>query len=103
MSCGPGTWGDLLIPDKIFGVDVTRCCTAHDEFYANPRGRSRKDGDRAFLNCLRQRVRVIRPANPGRATARAWVYYAGVRLFGGVAWRRCRRKDDGGRLKTRGL
>jgi len=95
VSCGPGILGDLIIPDRIFGVDVSVCCMEHDVGYANPEGRSRKKLDKQLLNCLLRRLLAERPANLGRALVRAWVWYAGVRIGGGLFWLKCRKRDKG--------
>ena len=29
-GCGPGKWGDLLVPDEPFGIPFTSACHIHD-------------------------------------------------------------------------
>jgi hypothetical protein len=33
-GCGPGKWGDKLIPDAILGLSLTPCCYCHDCSYS---------------------------------------------------------------------
>lgn len=94
MSCGPGTIGDILVPDTIFGVRITKCCSEHDKSYEHPEGRTRAEIDRAFLHCCLVSVIQAKPPRLGRALARAWVYYAAVRAGGWISWAKCRRRDN---------
>jgi hypothetical protein len=48
-GCGPGGWGDWLVPDTIIGVDIQPACEGHDWMYYW--GISKEDKDIADL-CL---------------------------------------------------
>jgi hypothetical protein len=32
-GCGPGGWGDLLVPDTVIGTDIQPACEIHDWMY----------------------------------------------------------------------
>ncbi len=55
--------------------DTVHCCLAHDKAYYEATG-SRAKADRAFLACMKE-------AGWG---ARAYVRWAGVRIFGWLLW-----------------
>jgi hypothetical protein len=92
FSCGPGDFGDYLVPDKILGVDVTEACRIHDFQYglfsqvSSEEDRAR--ADRIFLNNM---LRIVRHHSKGKWRLRArqviaYVYYKSVRKFGAPAY-----------------
>ena len=97
MSCGPGKLGDWMVPDSPLGVLLGSCCTEHDLAYASPGKRTRRSIDRAFYVCCRDQVRAHAPRWRLTMRAIALVYWLAVRVFGGMAWRRCRARDGGQR------
>ena len=85
-GCGPGGWLTDLVPDTIYGLDISAACNIHDWMYAE--GETIEDkqlADRVFLNNL---VRII-----NHETRWAWLrwlrrrralkYYLAVKNFGG--------------------
>ena len=87
MSCGPfGKWGDWLIPNKLFGLDMTSACKAHDASYANPEGFTKKQVDEQFY------IDLLEDVVNKRQRAVAFVYYWAVSR-GHLAWWLCRLKD----------
>ncbi|MFP4629420.1 MAG: hypothetical protein ACLFMQ_01720 [Desulfohalobiaceae bacterium] len=32
-GCGPGKWGDYLVPDSFMGLSIWACCRVHDFCY----------------------------------------------------------------------
>ena len=96
-ACGAGKGlGDFLIPDSLWGLNVTEACRIHDYMYSV--GKTEEDremADKAFLNNL---VRLIegrykegkwKPVEAVLATLRryrAMSYYNAVRNFGGPAF-----------------
>lgn len=92
-ACGPGKFGGRIVPDRPFGLDLHPCCRFHDWLYEKPFYPDRRLCDIDFLWAMNLTVRDYprwrRPAY--YAIARA--YYAAVRAFGGLAWRRARKKD----------
>jgi len=96
-GCGPGKFGDWLVPDTILGVNVTPACEIHDWMYLMGRTIEDKNkADRAFRNNL---IRLIRAAKRPRLVPKciwrritrwrlrtAQLYYEAVRDFGGHAF-----------------
>lgn len=90
-GCGPGGWLRELVPDTMYGLDVTPACNIHDWMYAAGQSLQEKDeADRVFLNNL---LRLI-DATGGLwwlkrlRRRRARSYYQAVVWFGGPAfWR----------------
>ena len=85
-GCGPGGFGDFLVPDKIWGLDVSHACRIHDWMYHLGETLADKDeADRVFLNNM---LRLVEAAGgPGwlqrlRAN-RAHTYHLAVATFGG--------------------
>ncbi len=74
------TDGCSSIPD----LNFKKCCEIHDYFYRNPNPKiSRAYVDQQFRKCMQQKwPGVVMP----------WVYWAGVRMFGWVAWNKKRKK-----------
>lgn len=70
--------GCTAVPDLHF----SECCRQHDLDYENMKI-SRKDADKRFLDCMlaTRKLKSI-----------AYVYYLGVRIFGGLFWKE--RLDD---------
>lgn len=69
--------GCTVVPD----LDFHCCCVDHDLAYE--RGGTRSDrlrADKEFLKCMLERDDKYRPM--------AYVYYAGVRAFGWMFWRK---------------
>ncbi len=85
MVCGPGKWGDRLVPDKPLGAaDFELCCAHHDCGYAQPGNRSRKAIDREFLLCMLKTAKQGKHPRLGAIMAR--VYYRVVRMGGWMSW-----------------
>lgn len=99
MTCGSGSFIDRVVPDKPLGlVDFTAACYFHDGMYTSslpsPRW-TRKYVDRIFLtNMMNAAATAARWYKPRWfLNSLAYVYYGGVRLFGGSAWKKARRSD----------
>lgn len=92
MVCGPGKWGDRIVPDKPLGAaDFTVCCAHHDYGYAQPHDRSRKQVDQAFRRCMMKAAQQTQ--RPWLAALMARLYYRAVRLGGWLAWYKERSKS----------
>jgi hypothetical protein len=80
--CGPGNsfGGNRLLPQGGFGADFRPSCATHDACLAS--GRSRRECDREFYNSMNCACENSR--HPFLCRVRAFRYYAGVRLFGGL-------------------
>lgn len=92
-GCGPGGWKAALVPDRMWGLDVSAACDIHDWMYTVGQTLADKEeADRVFLNNLH---RLIESA-PGWHNQlwlmkrlrrnRARVYYEAVHLCGGPAF-----------------
>ncbi|NVO00016.1 MAG: hypothetical protein HXX17_11875 [Geobacteraceae bacterium] len=88
-GCGPGGWKVDLIPDTMYGLDVSEACNIHDWMYTTGATLADKDeADRVFLNnCLR----LIDAADSfwfikKLRRARAKAYFEAVHIFGGPAF-----------------
>lgn len=89
-GCGPGSsWGDFLVPDTMWGLNVKPACTIHDYMYRVGESVEEKDeADRVFLNNL---LRLIAAAGGwgilrAMRRRRAMTYYQAVKHFGGPAF-----------------
>jgi hypothetical protein len=88
-GCGPGGWLRLLVPETMYGLDVSEACNIHDWMYVTGLTIEDKDtADRVFLNNL---LRII-DANTSwwllrrLRYRRARTYYNAVHDFGGPAF-----------------
>lgn len=88
-GCGAGGWLRALVPDTMYGLDVSEACNIHDWMYAT--GLTIEDkaaADRVFLNNL---LRII-DANTSwwllrrLRYRRARTYFEAVQHFGGPAF-----------------
>lgn len=88
-GCGPGGWKIDLVPETIWGLDVSEACNVHDWMYqAGSTIADKEEADRVFLNNL---LRLIEAAGgcwilKRLRRNRAWIYYLAVHKFGGPAF-----------------
>ncbi len=96
-GCGPGGWGDFLVPDNLDwpvpgGMSIFKSCRIHDYCYAIGKTLADKEAaDRIFLNNMLRQIDNVGYANFGyiirwRRRKRAWVYYKAVKRFGANAF-----------------
>lgn len=80
--CGSGNsfGGNRWLPQEGFGVDFRPSCATHDACLAS--GRSRAQCDREFYGSMNRACNNSR--HPFLCRLRAFKYYAGARLFGGL-------------------
>ena len=85
--CGPeGSLIAKIVPDTIYGVDVSYCCFLHDQAYRKGGTKAdRLEADRDFRDLLRARAAARLPLllQP-LALIRCQIYYLAVRALG---WR----------------
>ena len=87
-GCGSG-WNAKLVPDTIYGLDITPVCCIHDYMYeVGTTIEDKEEADRAFLNNM---LRVIESKQGWwfphfLARGRALKYYEFVHNFGGPAF-----------------
>ena len=85
-GCGPGGWLNRLVPDTIYGLDVSEACNIHDWMYFV--GLTIEDKERADRVMLNNLIRII-DANTSFGWLRrlryrrARTYYDAVCTFGG--------------------
>lgn len=88
-GCGPGGWKVDIVPDTIWGLNVTEACNIHDWMYTTGETIADKDeADRVLLNNL---LRLIDAAGGcwlirKLRRLRAREYYEAVQHFGGPAF-----------------
>jgi len=80
-GCGPGSWKYDLVPDTIYGLNITKICDWHDFDYTFlPKTRSCKDiADRRMHHNLKVHISLhsVFILKPFRY-ARAYLYYLAV-------------------------
>jgi hypothetical protein len=88
-GCGTEGWKGELVPETMYGLDVSPACNIHDWMYVTGATLADKEeADRVFLNNL---LRLIEAA--GGCTVLRWLrrrrartYYEAVQHFGGPAF-----------------
>ena len=103
-GCGTGGWKAYLVPDTLWGLDVTEACNIHDWMYqAGSTIADKEEADRVLLNNM---LRLIEAADSLWIVARlrrnrAWIYYQAVDKFGGPAfWEGKNRPENIMRVET---
>lgn len=89
-GCGPGGFGDFLVPDRIWGLSIFIACRIHDWMYhVGKTLQDKEQADRIFLNNM---VRIIQ-GNPSKfkflnrwRLKGAKNYFWAVSMFGGPAF-----------------
>jgi hypothetical protein len=57
-GCGPGEFGDKLVPDKILGLSIQICCAIHD--YSYRIGRTEEEKTNADIELFANGFRIIK-------------------------------------------
>ena len=99
FGCGPGGMGDLLVPDHMYGLDISLACKIHDWYYRFHPSNSeegRLEADSIFRNNL---LRIVRAKSKSKILRwlriiRCRTYYSMVRFGGGPAYYEERNADD---------
>ena len=90
-GCGPGGFGDFLVPDTMWGLSVRPACRIHDWDYRHSRGWGEEHrlecDERLKKNCLT----IVDALSKNKCIKwlrhiRVGTYYRMVRLFGGKAY-----------------
>lgn len=89
-GCGTAGWKGALVPETIWGVNISEACNIHDVDYHFGQNMSDKNTAdwRFYMNMLEiidRESRWTRFLNPNRK-ARAWGYYQAVRKCGKSAF-----------------
>lgn len=88
-GCGPGGWKIDLVPDTLWGLDISEACNIHDFMYTvGVDLAAKEEADRVFLNNM---LRLIDARGSMRwlktlRRMRARKYYEAVVHFGGPAY-----------------
>lgn len=88
-GCGPKSAFVDIVPDSIWGLDVSEACNIHDWMYAHGRTiEDKREADRTFLNNM---LRMIENAGGWSLLRllrrrRALKYFWAVDVFGGPAF-----------------
>lgn len=88
-GCGPGGVGDLLVPDKMYGLSVRPACSIHDWMYHYGIDfDDKKKADGVFLENM---VRIIKKNTKwgwvkSLRLRRARIYFEAVSRYGGPAY-----------------
>jgi len=98
-GCGPGGWGDRLVPDTVYGLSIKPACQIHDTYYRHwpdSSEQARNMIDRIFKNNM---IRIV-----DYYTSVGWLrwlrrrrcikYYKMVKNFGGPAFYGERNEDN---------
>ena len=98
FGCGPGGWGDWMVPDTLWGLPVTEACRIHDWYYRfhwQDTEEARERADKILLNNM---IRIIEARTKCKLLlklrlTRAHTYYKMVRKFGAPAYFEERNSD----------
>lgn len=88
-GCGPGGFGDILVPDRMYGLSVRAACSIHDwTYHWGETLEDKKLADRIFLNNM---IRIIKAGSlldwlKRLRLKRAKLYYNMVKNYGGPAF-----------------
>ncbi len=66
-GCGPGEWGDPLVPDSILGVDISPACDIHD--YAYLIGETEEEKTNADIELFANGFRIIKQKSKNKFTS----------------------------------
>ena len=96
-GCGPGRFGDWLVPDTIWGLSIKKACRIHDfSWYIAETLEEKEASDRAFLNNMLRLIYagakwwILRKLR----IRRAYKYYLAVKLLGGPAFWKGKNSDE---------
>jgi hypothetical protein len=88
-GCGAGKFGDLLVPDTLWGLKVTFFCKIHDFMYSTGlTEQDREMADRVLRNNLMRWIayKTNNSLLSWLRMRRAAKYFGAVRMFGGPAF-----------------
>lgn len=86
-GCGVAGWKGKLVPDTLWGLNISKSCDIHDWMYHfGKTEEERCEADRVFLNNLIRIINHHGGALAGLRRYRATTYYNSVHRFGGSAF-----------------
>jgi RHS repeat-associated protein len=93
LACGPGNWGDAIIPDQPYGYNFDPACSSHDGCYGTC-GKSKRECDKGFYRRMRSECNQRGWYNPLRyhCNVIARIYYRAVQFGGIVSYKKAQKK-----------
>lgn len=88
-GCGPAGWKFDLVPDTIWGLDISHACDIHDFcYFIGSTPEDKEDADLLFLQNTRRLIEEGSKFPPLKwlRKRRARTYYLAVKKFGGDAF-----------------
>ena len=88
-GCGPGGFGDWLIPDTLWGLSVKESCRIHDWcYFIGKTEEDKREADGVFLNNMLRQIQACESPAWLKCLRRhrAKTYYCFVRDFGGPSF-----------------
>ena len=83
-GCGTSGWKGAVVPETLWGLNVTRACNIHDHMYKwGQTEEERAEADRVFLNNMLRIINAHGGCLAWLRRYRAMTYYNFVRKFGG--------------------
>jgi RHS repeat-associated protein len=91
-GCGPGTIGDLLVPDDWPSYGFGKCCNAHDDCYGckDKEAPSKDECDAAFYKCMMKECSKLYGYDKQSCVGNARLYYNMVHNYGHRSFKRAR-------------
>ena len=99
-GCGPGKFGDRIVPDTVYGLSIKPACAIHDWEYS--RGLTFKDKCDADENFLVNMFRLICRGSKWLLVVRGWrimSYCLGVYIGGGKSYKRAIAKFEASNIE----
>ena len=98
-GCGPGKYGDWIVPDDIWGLNITEECQIHDHWYEIGETEAHKiQADYELLENLYRKIEAFTSPEAHKLKAlrilRAETYYEMVSLCGHTAFWKGKEKDE---------
>jgi len=90
-GCGPGGIGDVLVPDTMWGLDVSEACRIHDFEFRFCKDRSKKAFKAANKRLLQNGLIIVKLKSnrwyfKRMRIIRCYTYYYFVKAFGKFSW-----------------
>ena len=99
FGCGPGGVGDYLVPDTMWGLDISEACRIHDWFYRFCPDRSAEAKAFADNLMLQNCLAIVNAKSKSWTlkhlrTVRCHTYHFMVTHFGQSSWDECKSVRD---------
>jgi hypothetical protein len=91
FGCGPGGTGDYLVPDTMWGLDISEACRVHDWYYRFFSDRSPAAKKLADNLMLENTLHIVNTQSSNffvkaLRRVRCHTYYSMVNVFGKSSW-----------------